>query len=1169
MPTNSYHFSYMLFPLVLAVFIFNLQIKTTFPGIFLFSLVFLFLISGNPSNTASIIVFLIIYLVFFKRRIKESTAKPVFFLIFSCFLILLLCSYIYLPILSVNSNPYGKLAFTQESTISFGFNSINTSFLNLFRLAGVNIWRNFPYYDLYTKNTFFILIGYSIPLLAAISLFIRDGREVKLFFWLIALMAMFFAKGVHPPFQELFLLVAKIPFFGIFRAVYYKFTFFIVISYTAMIGILATQVFSALTKQKRKEKYALLLFPLIILLYNKPFFTGDIIKKEYLSDIPEEYSEVAEIINKDTSDFKIISVPPAPGGRGLLLQWDKNLYVGSHPDMFLLNRPVLDSYWFNAYDLIEGGDSWGDTEFEKNVSSVLNYTGILNAKYIFLHKDFVDYYDFQIGGGYKVFKGKLKSQIIKSILEKQDGIKLVKDSRSYSLYKVPDNYFLPHIYSASTFIVVNANMNALVPITSASYLDSYSYPAIFFTQQQNINNLLSLLSSIKKNLYEQTISVNTNINLNNYINQAISNPLFKKSQKGFDDVLEPKERRYLFFIDKNKTTDIVSETSDHVEIKENPFKLKTDPFHLPKDGYYLVRAYLKPQKTFVPDGIVINRNRTRLITDVTRGWKINPNPDDDNNLSVIDNENGLHIKAYFRKKPGIRKRIILEKEFHNISLKENPYMAFSYMVQGSSVKNINVDIWFKDNNGNMLSKKITLQPANRNYIVNLYEKSLEVFNQRETDILKIGKVRIVFKKKDWIDASVPTVKGNYTFILRNISFLNSQSILVDFNDRVLDFLPDKYYYYDSQGELNEIRFFEEVPHYIKNIYKLKKEKFVDLKDDPVLTVTFPKPILRRGNRRLDFPREFMVLLAVDFDGDKNEDSQVEIVLKPAPRAKKSSNILMNIPALKEIKRRFPDKKYYNLLGLSISCIEDKGAFYQEIINEKLFRYKALNYQLSDFKVDSNVLKIDDKVYKLPENFNKLEKNGQLWIEFKGIKINKGEHKIEAIDNETFKVEIIEIKPEIRQKPEVWADKPPGIKFKKINPTRYVVDVNDAKNSFPLVFSESFHEGWKAYIRQSVPGSQKPDTQGIEPWSALWSAWEDRGNRSEIKEHFVVNGYANGWVVPIKQKSDKEQDFQIILEFLPQRFFETGLLISAITLFGCIGYLGFCLRRQRKKGADEN
>jgi len=121
----------------------------------------------------------------------------------------------------------------------------------------------------------------------------------------------------------------------------------------------------------------------------------------------------------------------------------------------------------------------------------------------------------------------------------------------------------------------------------------------------------------------------------------------------------------------------------------------------------------------------------------------------------------------------------------------------------------------------------------------------------------------------------------------------------------------------------------------------------------------------------------------------------------------------------------------------------------------------------------------------------------------------------------------------------------------------------------------------------------PLLTNTETWSALWSAWKDWGNRIPIddKNHFVVNGYANGWFVPVgdvvhssqftvhgkenascqpsavnSQRSTVNQasDFQIVLEFEPQRWFEVGCLVSATTLLLCLGYFGYAIVRRRKK-----
>lgn len=75
--------------------------------------------------------------------------------------------------------------------------------------------------------------------------------------------------------------------------------------------------------------------------------TFTIVLHFYLSNIPEEYNQVAEDIKKDPSDFKILSAPPSEKVRSVILEWGTdNNFSGNHPDRFLLNKSVLDSYWF-------------------------------------------------------------------------------------------------------------------------------------------------------------------------------------------------------------------------------------------------------------------------------------------------------------------------------------------------------------------------------------------------------------------------------------------------------------------------------------------------------------------------------------------------------------------------------------------------------------------------------------------------------------------------------------------------------------------------------------------------------------------------------------------------------------------------------------------------------
>jgi len=231
---------------------------------------------------------------------------------------------------------------------------------------------------------------------------------------------------------------------------------------------------------------------------------------------------------------------------------------------------------------------------------------------------------------------------------------------------------------------------------------------------------------------------------------------------------------------------------------------------------------------------------------------------------------------------------------------------------------------------------------------------------------------------------------------------------------------------------------------------------------------------------------------------------------------------------------------------------------------------------------------------------------------------------------------------------------PTMEFKKINPTKYRIRIHQAQGTFPLIFSESFNEGWKMYLEKyggdSLPtgrqvairendmlanykildgnvddqasaselqdyinnnyittlGDQTEKTIEHAKWGpSTGSGYEEKyridfisknfqgtiqndnlpnGNIFETwlkkpiennRNHLMANGYANSWVVDADaicvndsakciKNADGSYDFEILVEFWPQRLFYVGLAISLTTLLGCILYLGYDWRKRRKQ-----
>lgn len=154
---------------------------------------------------------------------------------------------------------------------------------------------------------------------------------------------------------------------------------------------------------------------------------------------------------------------------------------------------------------------------------------------------------------------------------------------------------------------------------------------------------------------------------------------------------------------------------------------------------------------------------------------------------------------------------------------------------------------------------------------------------------------------------------------------------------------------------------------------------------------------------------------------------------------------------------------------------------------------------------------------------------------------------------------------MKKNDQVPADTPKTI-FVKINPTKYRVKVTGAKDPYTLVFSENYHQGWKAYINQTKNSKINPfdhyggilasyfngevkegSHKNIFFLSNFFETWGKKALPEE--RHGLVNSFANSWYIKPEDSGGK-QDYEIIIELLPQRFFAFGLFTALMTLIVC-------------------
>jgi len=96
---------------------------------------------------------------------------------------------------------------------------------------------------------------------------------------------------------------------------------------------------------------------------------------------------------------------------------------------------------------------------------------------------------------------------------------------------------------------------------------------------------------------------------------------------------------------------------------------------------------------------------------------------------------------------------------------------------------------------------------------------------------------------------------------------------------------------------------------------------------------------------------------------------------------------------------------------------------------------------------------------------------------------------------------------------------PEVKFQQINSTKYVAHINSS-GPFFLILSTQFNPYWAAYI-----------------------------DGTEVSKHLMANGYANAWYI------NKTGSFDVVLKYKVQDYFYIALVISGLTLVGCLCYLG--------------
>ena len=155
---------------------------------------------------------------------------------------------------------------------------------------------------------------------------------------------------------------------------------------------------------------------------------------------------------------------------------------------------------------------------------------------------------------------------------------------------------------------------------------------------------------------------------------------------------------------------------------------------------------------------------------------------------------------------------------------------------------------------------------------------------------------------------------------------------------------------------------------------------------------------------------------------------------------------------------------------------------------------------------------------------------------------------------------------------------PKISFVKINPVKFRLKIEGAKSPYVLVFSNKFNKDWRIYINELTPKANEKYYKKIEAsyfdgeikegkYNNIFldrNTFETLNKQAISKEkHYLVNGYTNSWYIEPKDTGYQE-NYELIIEYWPQRLFYIGFFISILTIIILIvGYIVYFYKRRKQ------
>ena len=336
-------------------------------------------------------------------------------------------------------------------------NSIGSS-LNVLRLLYYRYLLNLSHLfsfnymsDFYTIINLLLVIIIYIPLLHKKL----SRRVIILGLYIVVIIFSFLSKGILSPFGNINLFLYKnIPLFIVYRIPFEKLGYFVMLSYTFLYGISVSLLIKVITLKSYPSRHQYILsyitFLMIILmtciLPSRPIIDGTVFRNRFFPSFKEEigykailpsyYIRLREILDLDTSTYRILFLPIRRLGGQVSYNWTYGYYGMDVPQRVYKQQVIS----YILYSSISKETDFFIKELdnaikENNTQEAKFLIGILNIKYIVIQFDLAN----------RRCPCVYTPQYAESILNKWNFVQPLYEIGRLKIYKVKGSYFLPRI----------------------------------------------------------------------------------------------------------------------------------------------------------------------------------------------------------------------------------------------------------------------------------------------------------------------------------------------------------------------------------------------------------------------------------------------------------------------------------------------------------------------------------------------------------------------------------------------------------------------------------------------------------------------------------------------------------------------------------------------------